>query len=83
MTEKQTLTPIEAINEFYRLKNKYESVYYEKNVNPIVKSDKSKREKSIDYSKLPKHELIMLLEINLIHLLKKDYTKLKILNYKL
>ena len=58
MTEKQTHTPIEAINEFYRLKDKYESVYYEKYVNPIVKSDKSKREKRIDYSKLPKHECI-------------------------
>jgi len=58
MTEKQTLTPIEAINEFYRLKDKYESVYYEKYVNPIVKSNKSKREKRIDYSKLPKHECI-------------------------
>ena len=30
MTEKtQTLTAIEAINEFYRLKNKYETEYYE------------------------------------------------------
>ena len=58
MTEKQTLTPIEAINEFYRLKDKYERVYYEKYVNPIVKSNKSKREKRIDYSKLPKHECI-------------------------
>ena len=45
MTEKQTLTPIEAINEFYRLKEKYESVYYEKYVKPIVNSDKSKKEK--------------------------------------
>ena len=58
MTEKQTHTPIEAINEFYRLKDKYERVYYEKYVNPIVKSNKSKREKRIDYSKLPKHECI-------------------------
>ena len=58
MTEKQALTPIEAINEFYRLKEKYESVYYEKYVNPIVKSDKSKREKRVEYSKLPKHECI-------------------------
>jgi len=58
MTEKQTLTPIEAINEFYRLKEKYESVYYEKYVKPIIKSDKSKREKRVEYSKLPKHECI-------------------------
>jgi hypothetical protein len=58
MTEKQTLTPIEAINEFYRLKEKYESVYYEKYVKPIVNSDKSKKEKRVEYSKLPKHECI-------------------------
>jgi len=58
MTEKQTHTPIEAINEFYRLKDKYESVYYEKYVKPIIKSNKSKREKRVDYSKLPKHECI-------------------------
>ena len=58
MTEKQTLTPIEAINEFYRLKEKYESVYYEKYVKPIIQSDKSKREKRVEYSKLPKHECI-------------------------
>jgi hypothetical protein len=56
MTEKQLLTPIEAINEFYRLKDKYENVYYEKYVQPIVKSNKSKREKRVEYSKLPKHE---------------------------
>ena len=58
MTEKQTLTPIEAINEFYRLKDKYETVYYEKYVKPIVLSKKSKREKRVDYSKLPKHACI-------------------------
>jgi hypothetical protein len=58
MTEKQTLTPIEAINEFYRLKEKYEKVYYEKYVMPIIKSDKSKREKRVEYSKLPKHQCI-------------------------
>ena len=58
MTEQKTLTPIEAINEFYRLKDKYESEYYEKYVKPIIKSNKSKREKRIEYSKLPKHECI-------------------------
>jgi hypothetical protein len=58
MTEKQALTPIEAINEFYRLKEKYESVYYEKYIKPIIKNDKSKREKRVEYSKLPKHECI-------------------------
>lgn len=55
MTE---LTPIEAINEFYRLKDKYESSYYEKYVKPIVYSKKSKREKRVAFSKLPKHECI-------------------------
>jgi hypothetical protein len=58
MTEQTTLTPIEAINEFYRLKYKYESGYYEKYVKPIIRSAKSKREKRIEYSKLPKHECI-------------------------
>jgi len=53
MTEQLTITPIEAINEFYRLKDKYETSYYEKYVKPIVNSRKSKREKRIDYSKLP------------------------------
>lgn len=58
MTEQLTITPIEAINEFYRLKDKYQSSYYEKYVKPIVKSNKSKREKRVEYSKLPKHECI-------------------------
>jgi hypothetical protein len=52
------LTPIEAINEFYRLKDKYESGYNDKYVKPILKSNKSKREKRVDFSKLPKHECI-------------------------
>ena len=58
MTEQTILTPIEAINEFYRLKDKYQTEYYEKYVKPIVRSDKSKREKRVEYSKLPKHECI-------------------------
>jgi hypothetical protein len=58
MTEQAILTPIEAINEFYRLKDKYQTEYYEKYVKPIVRSDKSKREKRVEYSKLPKHECI-------------------------
>jgi predicted outer membrane protein len=58
MTEQQLMTPIEAINEFYRLKDKYQSVYYEKYVKPIIKSNKSKREKRIEYSRLPKRECI-------------------------
>ena len=59
MTENtSSITPIEAINEFYRLKNKYESEYHEKYVKQIIKSQKSKREKRVEYSKLPKHECI-------------------------
>lgn len=58
MTEETTLTPIEAINEFYRLKNKYENEYYEKYVKPIIRSNKSKREKRVEFSRLPKHECI-------------------------
>lgn len=58
MEERQSLTPIEAINEFYRLKDKYESVYYDKYVKPIIKNNKSKREKRVEFSKLPKHECI-------------------------
>jgi len=58
MTEQNIFTPIVAINEFYRLKDKYESGYYEKYIKPIVKSNKSNREKRIEFSKLPKHECI-------------------------
>ena len=58
MTEQTKFTPDEAINEFYRLKDKYESTYYEKYVKPIIRSNKSKREKRVEYSKLPKHECI-------------------------
>ena len=38
-----TYTLIEAINEFYKLKNKYETKHYEKYVQPIVTSNISKR----------------------------------------
>jgi hypothetical protein len=58
MTEQTTFTAIEAINEFYRLKDKYQTGYYEKYVKPIITSNKSKREKRVEYSKLPKHECI-------------------------
>ena len=58
MEENQSLSPIEAINEYYRLKDKYESGYYDKYVKPIIKSDKSNREKRVEFSKLPKHECI-------------------------
>lgn len=56
--EKQKFTPNEVINEYYRLKNKYETTYYEKYVKPIVQNKKSKREKRVDFSRLPKHECI-------------------------
>lgn len=58
MTEQTILTPIEAIDEFYRLKDKYENGYYEKYIKPIIKSNKSKREKRVEFSRLPKHECI-------------------------
>jgi hypothetical protein len=52
-------TLLEALNEFYKLKEKYDKSYYEKYVKPIVKSKgKSKREKRVEYSKLPKAECI-------------------------
>ena len=52
------ISPIEAINEFYRLKDKYENGFYEKYVKPILNNKKSKREKKIEFSKLPKQECI-------------------------
>ena len=60
MTEAiQKLTPIEAINEFYNLKDKYKSGYYDKFIKPILNNNKkSKREKRVEYSKLPKPECI-------------------------
>jgi hypothetical protein len=54
----QNITPIEAINEFYRLKDKYENGFYEKYVKPIINKNKSKREKKVEFSKLPKQECI-------------------------
>jgi hypothetical protein len=56
MTDKN---PLEAINDFFKLKDTYETSYYEKYVKPIIKSNsKSKKEKRIEFSKLPKHECI-------------------------
>lgn len=49
----------EAMNEYYKLKAKYESDYQEKYIKPILKAnDKSKREKRLEYQKLPKPECI-------------------------
>ena len=56
--ETQTLTVIEAINEFYRLKDKYETGYNTKYVLPIVKSDIPNKAKRVLFSKLPKPECI-------------------------
>ena len=54
--EKQN--PIEAINEYYMLKNKYESTYYDKYVKPILKSKNTKKEKRVEFGRLPKPECI-------------------------
>jgi len=57
MTEKISVE--DAINEYYKLKNTYETSYYEKYVKPIVKATKkSKRERRVEFSKLPKAECI-------------------------
>jgi hypothetical protein len=57
MTEKISVD--DAINEYYRLKNVYETSYYEKYIKPIIKATKkSKREKRVEYSKLPKAECV-------------------------
>ena len=56
--ENPKMTPDEAISEFYRLKNKYESLYYDKYIKPILKNNKPKREKRLAFSRLPKHECV-------------------------
>ena len=57
--EKEKLSVNEAMNEYYKLKSKYETDYYNKYIKPILKADdKSKREKRIEYQKLPKAECI-------------------------
>lgn len=49
----------DILNEFYQLKQKYEKTYYEKYVKNIVKSsNKSKKEKQLEYAKLPKPECV-------------------------
>jgi hypothetical protein len=54
----EKLNPIEAINEYYMLKNKYESTYYDKYVKPILKSKNTKKEKRVEFGRLPKPECI-------------------------
>ena len=49
----------EAINEFYKMKDKYETAYKEKYINPLIKAkNTSQKEKRIAFSKLPKPECI-------------------------
>jgi len=54
----QKMSVNEAIDEFYRLKNNYEITYYDKYVKPIIQKKTSKRDKRVEYSKLPKNECI-------------------------
>jgi hypothetical protein len=56
---KETSTINEALNEYYKLKSNYEVNYHEKYIKPIIRSNgKSKREKRLEYQKLPKPECI-------------------------
>ena len=49
----------EVLNEYYKLKSNYEVNYHEKYIKPIIRSNgKSKREKRLEYQKLPKPECI-------------------------
>jgi len=57
MTEKISID--EAINEFYKMKDRYETMYKEKYVNPILKArNLSKKEKRSEFAKLPKPQCI-------------------------
>ena len=58
LKKETNITPTDAINEFYKMKDKYESGYYEKYVKPIVMSKDTKTQKRLAYSKLPKAECI-------------------------
>lgn len=55
---KTKIEPVEAIDEFYKLKNAYETNYQEKYVKPILTNNRSKKEKRMEYSRLPKPECI-------------------------
>lgn len=56
----QTPTDIhDILNEFYKLKDKYEKNYYEKYIKNIVRStNKSNKEKKREFSRLPKPQCI-------------------------
>jgi len=56
--EKKIMSINEALNEYYALKNKYETTNYEKYIKPIILSKQSKKAKKLDYSKLPKFPCI-------------------------
>jgi len=63
MTEQRIATNkrdiFESINEFYKMKDKYETAFNEKYIKPILKAEnKSKREKRMAFSKLPKADCI-------------------------
>lgn len=61
MTEPSTkpLNIDEAINEYYKLKQKYEDDYREKYILPIIRNKKTnKKEKRVAFSRLPKPECI-------------------------
>lgn len=54
----EALTPIDAINEFYRLKDKYTTDYNNKYISDILHSKQSNKKKRVDFSRLPKPECI-------------------------
>lgn len=56
--EIKNYTPLEAINEYFALKNKYETLNHEKYIKPILKANLSKREKKREFAKLPKYPCI-------------------------
>ena len=71
----------DALNDFYKLKAKYETTFYDKFLRPIILSKtKSKREKRVDHSKLPKPECINCKRnvgsIFTIKYIKDDYKRL-------
>jgi hypothetical protein len=76
---KEKLSVNEAMNEYYKLKSKYETDYQEKYIKPILKAnDKSKREKRLEYQKLPKAECINCRRnVGSIFTIKKDEIHIK------
>lgn len=57
--KKEKVTINEILNEYYKLKSKYEDNYHDKYIKPILRSQGiSKREKRIEFQKLPKPECI-------------------------